>query len=118
MTLLIAEKAGDAGLPIPGCTISRDLPKLGYKGVESSEVAFEDFPVPVENLIGREGEGFKYVMAGLEVGRVNIAARAVGVAQAALDAALKRSEEHTSELQSPMRITYAVFCLQKKKKHT
>ncbi|MBM4243966.1 MAG: acyl-CoA dehydrogenase [Deltaproteobacteria bacterium] len=93
MTLLIAEKSDAAGKPIPGCTISRDLPKLGYKGVESSEVAFEDFPVPAENLVGREGEGFKYVMAGLEVGRVNIAARAVGVAQAALEAALKYSQE-------------------------
>jgi alkylation response protein AidB-like acyl-CoA dehydrogenase len=87
ITLLLAEK-GPAG-----CTISRDLPKLGYKGVESAEVAFEDFPVPVDNLVGREGEGFKYVMAGLEVGRVNIAARAVGVAQAAFDDALRYSQE-------------------------
>ena len=74
--------------------MSRDRPKPGYKGVESSEVAFEDFPVPTENLIGREGEGFKYVMAGLEVGRVNIAARAVGVAQAAFDAELQLSLIH------------------------
>jgi alkylation response protein AidB-like acyl-CoA dehydrogenase len=87
ITLLLAEK-GPAG-----CTISRDLPKLGYKGVESAEVAFEDFPVPVDNLVGREGEGFKYIMAGLEVGRVNIAARAVGVAQAAFDDALRYSQE-------------------------
>jgi len=93
ITLLLAEKFDDRGNAIPGCTISRDLPKLGYKGVESAEVAFEDFPVPAANLVGREGEGFKYVMAGLEVGRVNIAARAVGVAQAALDAALKYSQE-------------------------
>jgi alkylation response protein AidB-like acyl-CoA dehydrogenase len=87
MTFLLAEK-GPAG-----CTISRDLPKLGYKGVESAEVAFEDFPVPVDNLVGREGEGFKYAMAGLEVGRVNIASRAVGVAQAAFEDALKYSQE-------------------------
>jgi len=93
ITLLLAEKFDDRGNAIPGCTISRDLPKLGYKGVESAEVAFEDFPVPAANLVGKEGEGFKYVMAGLEVGRVNIAARAVGVAQAALDAALKYSQE-------------------------
>jgi len=93
MTLLIAEKNDASDKPIAGCIISRDLPKLGYKGVESCEVAFADFPVPAENLVGREGEGFKYVMAGLEVGRVNIAARAVGVAQAALDAALKYSTE-------------------------
>ncbi len=93
ISLLLAEKFDDQGKPIPGCTISRDLPKLGYKGVESAEVAFEDFPVPAANLVGREGEGFKYVMAGLEVGRVNIAARAVGVAQAAFDAAIKYAQE-------------------------
>ncbi|MDG2305575.1 MAG: acyl-CoA dehydrogenase family protein [Candidatus Binatia bacterium] len=87
ISLLLAEK-GPAG-----CVISRDLPKLGYKGVESSEVAFEDFPVPVANIVGSEGKGFKYIMAGLEVGRVNIAARAVGVAQAAFDDALKYSQE-------------------------
>lgn len=87
MSLLLAEK-GPAG-----CTISRDLPKLGYKGVESAEVAFEDFPVPAENLLGEEGMGFKYIMAGLEVGRVNIAARAVGVAQAAFDDALRYAQE-------------------------
>jgi len=87
ISLLLAEKGP------PGCIISRDLPKLGYKGVESSEVAFEDFPVPVRNLVGNEGQGFKYIMAGLEVGRVNIAARAVGVAQAAFDDALRYSQE-------------------------
>ena len=87
MTYLLAEKGP------PGCTVSRDLPKLGYKGVESAEVSFEDFPVPVENRLGNEGEGFKYAMSGLEVGRVNIAARAVGVAQAAFDAAIKYSQE-------------------------
>ena len=87
MTFLLAEKGPT------GCTISRDLPKLGYKGVESAEVAFEDFPVPVDNLVGKEGEGFKYAMAGLEVGRVNIASRAVGVAQAAFEDALKYSQE-------------------------
>lgn len=87
MSLLLAEKGPE------GCIISRDLPKLGYKGVESAEVAFEDFPVPVANLVGNEGKGFKYIMAGLEVGRVNIAARAVGVAQAAFDDALQYSQE-------------------------
>ena len=75
------------------CTVSRDLPKLGYKGVESAEVQFEAFPVPATNLVGKEGSGFQYAMAGLEVGRVNIAARAVGVAQAAFDAALHYSQE-------------------------
>ncbi len=87
MSFLLAEKGA------PGCTVSRDLPKLGYKGVESAEVQFEAFPVPATNLVGKEGSGFQYAMAGLEVGRVNIAARAVGVAQAAFDAALHYSQE-------------------------
>ena len=87
MSFLLAEKGA------PGCTVSRDLPKLGYKGVESAEVQFEAFPGPATNLVGKEGSGFQYAMAGLEVGRVNIAARAVGVAQAAFDAALHYSQE-------------------------
>ena len=87
MSFLLAETGA------PGCTVSRDLPKLGYKGVESAEVQFEAFPVPATNLVGKEGSGFQYAMAGLEVGRVNIAARAVGVAQAAFDAALHYSQE-------------------------
>lgn len=87
ISYLIAEKGPE------GCTVSRDLPKLGYKGVESAEVFFEDFPVPAENLVGEEGMGFRYIMAGLEVGRVNIAARAVGVAQAAFEDAIRYAQE-------------------------
>ncbi len=78
----------------PGFEVLRDLGKLGYKGPESCEVVLTDARVPAENLLGgREGLGFKQVMSGLEVGRVNIAARAVGVAQAALDAALSYAGE-------------------------
>lgn len=87
ISYLIAEKGAE------GCSVSRDIPKLGYKGVESAEVVFEDFPVPAENLVGEEGMGFKYIMAGLEVGRVNIAARAVGVAQAAFEDAIRYAQE-------------------------
>ena len=73
----------------PGYQISRDLPKLGYKGTESCEVQLDDVRVPVENLVGgEEGRGFQQVMSGLEIGRINIAARAVGVAQEAYDQAL------------------------------
>ena len=73
----------------PGFQISRDLPKLGYKGTESCEVQLDDVRVPVENLVGgEEGRGFQQVMSGLEIGRINIAARAVGVAQEAYDQAL------------------------------
>ena len=73
----------------PGFRIGRDLPKLGYRGPESCEVELDDVRAPVENLIGGvEGRGFQQAMSGLEIGRINIAARAVGVAQEAYDQAL------------------------------
>src|SRR2546428_3239369 len=88
ISLFAAEK--DA----PGVTIGRQLDKLGYKGIETCEVSFEDFRVPAANLIGgAEGRGFGQVMSGLEVGRINIAARAVGVAQAALADAIRYAQE-------------------------
>src|SRR5262249_57230715 len=72
--------------PGPGFTVSRDLPKLGYKGVESCELAFEDYRVPASALLGgREGEGFGQMMRGLEIGRIQVASRALGVGQPALD---------------------------------
>jgi alkylation response protein AidB-like acyl-CoA dehydrogenase len=75
----------------PGFRVASSIRKLGYKGVDTVELVFEDFAVPAENLVGGvEGRGFQHVMSGLETGRVNIAARAVGVAQAALDEALAR----------------------------
>ena len=82
------------GAGTPGLEVLRDLGKLGYKGPESCEVVLDDVRVPVDNLLGgQEGLGFKQVMSGLEVGRINIAARGVGVAQAAFDAALSYSQQ-------------------------
>jgi alkylation response protein AidB-like acyl-CoA dehydrogenase len=76
----------------PGYEVGRDLGKLGYKGTESCEVHLDDARVPAENLLGGvEGRGFKQVVAALEVGRINIAARSVGIAEAAFEAALKYS---------------------------
>jgi alkylation response protein AidB-like acyl-CoA dehydrogenase len=87
ISLLMIEKG-------PGVNVTRKLDKLGYKGIETCEVVFEDCSVPVENLIGAvEGQGFKQVLAGLEIGRINIAARAVGVSRAALAAAIRYSQE-------------------------
>ena len=87
MSLFVGEKG-------PGLTVSRDLDKLGYKGIETCEVNFEDYAVPVANLIGgQEGQGFFHVMSGLEVGRINIAARAVGVARAAFEQAIKYAQQ-------------------------
>jgi alkylation response protein AidB-like acyl-CoA dehydrogenase len=78
----------------PGFSVSKDLPKLGYKGPESSEVILADCRVPAENLLGGvEGLGLKQALSALEFGRCNIAGRAVGVAQAALDLALAYAQE-------------------------
>ena len=80
--------------PVPGFTISRDLPKLGYKGVESCELHFDDCRVPSSALLGAtEGLGFTQMMAGLEVGRIQVAGRAIGVARAAFDDALRYARE-------------------------
>jgi alkylation response protein AidB-like acyl-CoA dehydrogenase len=78
----------------PGYTVSRDMGKLGYKGPESCEVVFDDVRVPAANLLGgEEGKGLKHVLSALEIGRINIAARSVGIAQAAYEAALGYSQE-------------------------
>ncbi len=77
-----------------GYSVSRDIPKLGYKGTESYEVVLEDVRVPTDNLLGgEEGLGLKQALSALEIGRVNIAARSVGLGQASLDAAVGYSRE-------------------------
>jgi len=81
----------------PGLTVSRDLPKLGYKGVESCELAFDGFRTPRSSLLGEaEGEGFAQMMRGLETGRLQVAARALGVGQAAFDDALEYAKVRES----------------------
>ena len=78
----------------PGMTITKDLPKLGYKGPETCEIVFEDAEVPVNELLGGEvGHGMGQAISGLQTGRVNIAARAVGVSHRALEEALNYSGE-------------------------
>ena len=77
-----------------GFTVGRDLDKLGYRGVDTCELIFEEFRVSAENLVGtQEGQGFYQVMEGLEAGRINIAARAVGVATAAFEAAIHYAQQ-------------------------
>ncbi|GAA5071027.1 acyl-CoA dehydrogenase family protein [Nocardia iowensis] len=78
----------------PGFTISRDLPKLGYRGTESCELVLDDVRVPADALLGGvAGRGMQQALSGLEIGRINIAARAVGVAQAAYDGALEYARQ-------------------------
>jgi butyryl-CoA dehydrogenase len=90
--LLVAKQPGaaqDGGLTIPP-----QLGKLGYKGVETTELVFQDHRVPVANLLGEgEGHGFQQMMSGIEVGRVNVAARGVGVAQRAFELAIRYAQE-------------------------
>ena len=89
MAMFLCEKG-------PGFSASRKLEKLGYKGIDSAELVFQDYRVPAANLIGEDGRGFHQAVGGLELGRINVAARGVGVAKAALDEALKYSQQrHT-----------------------
>ncbi len=87
VSILLVEKG-------PGFIVSRDLDKLGYKGVESCELAFVDFHTPTSTLLGdQEGHGFAQMMRGLEIGRIQVASRALGVGRAALEDALRYAQE-------------------------
>ena len=90
ISILLVEK-------VPGFSVSRDMPKLGYKGIESCELSFSDCRVPKDALLGgEEGRGFGQMMSGLETGRVQVAARAVGVGRAAYEDALEYSQQRES----------------------
>jgi alkylation response protein AidB-like acyl-CoA dehydrogenase len=86
MTMFLCEKG-------PGFAAGRKLEKLGYKGIDSAELVFDNFRVPAENMIGEEGRGFHLAIGGLELGRINVAARGAGIAKAALDEALKYAQQ-------------------------
>ncbi len=90
ISILLVEKG-------PGFSLSRDLPKLGYKGVESCEISFDNFRVSTSSLLGEhEGRGFAQMMRGLEIGRIQVASRAVGVGRAALEDSLRYAQERES----------------------
>lgn len=87
MSMFLAEKG-------EGFTVSRKLEKLGYKGIDTAELVFDNYFVSADRLIGEvEGQGMADAMSGLELGRVNVAARGVGVAQAALDCAVRYAQQ-------------------------
>ena len=90
ISVLLVEK-------VPGVEVSKDLPKLGYKGVESCEVSFTGARVGADAVLGGiEGQGFAQMMRGLEIGRIQVAARATGVARAAFDDSLRYAQERES----------------------
>jgi alkylation response protein AidB-like acyl-CoA dehydrogenase len=87
MSLFIVEKG-------PGFTVSRKLEKLGYKGIDSAELVFDNYRVPAANLIGGvEGKGFHQTVGGLELGRINVAARGVGIASRALKESVRYAQQ-------------------------
>jgi alkylation response protein AidB-like acyl-CoA dehydrogenase len=87
MSMFIVQKG-------PGFKISKRLEKLGYKGIDSGEMVFEDFRVSADDLVGgEEGQGFYQAVGGLELGRINVAARSVGIAKRSLDEAVRYSQE-------------------------
>lgn len=88
ISAFVIEKGGE------GFIVGRDIDKLGYRGVETCELFFDNFFVPAQNLIGgREGEGFKQIMTGLESERINVAARGVGLARAAFEDAISYAQQ-------------------------
>lgn len=87
MTMFLAEKG-------PGFNVDGKLKKLGYRGVESAALSFDDYSISKDRVLGGvEGKGLQHAMGGLELGRINVAARAVGVARAAMDDAVKYSQQ-------------------------
>src|SRR3970282_376807 len=89
MSVFIVEKE-----TTPGMTVGRVIEKLGYKGIDTTELTFEDARVPAESLLGgEEGQGWLQIMSTIEIGRVNVASRAVGVASAAFEDAIRYAKE-------------------------
>ena len=94
MSMLVVEKQPGDPKPAPGLDCGKNIEKMGYKGLETIEMTFDDFRIPRTSLLGaEEGQGFRQVLDGIEVGRVNVSARAVGVATRAFEEAIRYSQE-------------------------
>jgi alkylation response protein AidB-like acyl-CoA dehydrogenase len=94
MSMLIVEKEPGNPQPAPGLDVGKNIEKMGYKGVETVEMTFNDYRIPASSLLGNdEGQGFRQVLDGIELGRVNVAARAVGVATRAFEEAIRYAQE-------------------------
>jgi alkylation response protein AidB-like acyl-CoA dehydrogenase len=94
ISAFIVEK--EPGASFEGISVGKHVGKLGYRGVETVEMAYADHRIPAANLIGEPGRGLPQILAVLEIGRINIAARAVGVARAAFDAALTYAQQRVT----------------------
>jgi alkylation response protein AidB-like acyl-CoA dehydrogenase len=93
ISAFIVEK--EPGAQFEGISVSKHVGKLGYRGVETVDMVYTDHRIPAGNLIGESGRGLPQILGVLEVGRINIAARAVGVARAAFDASLAYAQQRT-----------------------
>jgi alkylation response protein AidB-like acyl-CoA dehydrogenase len=91
ISAFIVEK--EPGPSYGGLSVSKNVAKLGYKGIETVEMAYDGHRIPADGLLGDAGRGLPQILSVLEVGRINIAARAVGVARAAFDAALQYAQQ-------------------------
>jgi len=95
MTMFAVRTKADEGNFLPGITVTK-MKKLGYKAIDTCEITFEDFRVPASSVVNEEGQGFFITVGGLELGRINVAARGAGIAKGALDLSVRYAQERES----------------------
>ena len=97
LTTFLVEKPAGFGEVLPGLTIPRKLDKMGYKGIDTTELIFDGYRAPATDILGGEpGRGFAHMMDGVEIGRVNVSARACGIAQRAFELAVKYAQQRST----------------------
>ena len=97
LTTFLIEKTPGFGEVAPGLTIPGKIDKLGYKGIDTTEMVFDGFTAPADTILGGEpGQGFFHMMDGVEVGRVNVSARACGVGQRAFELAIRYAQQRST----------------------
>ncbi|GAC53996.1 acyl-CoA dehydrogenase family protein [Gordonia amicalis] len=97
LTTFLVEKPAGFGEVVPGVTIPRKLDKMGYKGIDTTELVFDGYRAPATDILGGvPGKGFAHMMDGVEVGRVNVSARACGIAQRAFELGVKYAQQRST----------------------
>lgn len=97
LTTFLIEKPAGFGEVVPGLTIPGKIDKMGYKGIDTTELIFDDYRADAADILGgTPGKGFGHMMDGVEVGRVNVSARACGIAQRAFELAIKYAQQRTT----------------------